>query len=595
MPRCVPTALFVAPLILAVACSDGATAPGTRPDADVGAVPGLSSAVGVGTPYVNGAPSALCLDVNGNQSAAGTPLILWTCHGRANQRFTLNAAGELRAMNDAMCVDASGGAGRAGDQIIIWTCHGGRNQHWVPTAANQLQGINGLCIAPVRDATAPGARLALAACTAAATQTWAATAASPAPALPATSAATLPVPADSFVNSIGVNLHLSWFDRIYYTGFSTVVVPKLRALGVRHLRDGGPVVPNDGWMTAAYAHYRTLAEVTGAKFTIIVSPANTAAGPGDNYTDASHIRAVLRYTGADNVEAFEGLNEHDQSGRPGWASEVVSMQRALWTTVKSDPALAARYAILGPTVTSSGAVTTLGQLAQYMDAAAFHPYPGAGTPSSAIGFNLSKYAPLIAGRAPYATETGYPTSMRSPRTGFQPVPEAVAAKYLPRLFLENFNAGIARSFSYELIDQGTDQSDPEQGFGLVRVDGAEKPAYSALRNLITLLSDPGAPFTPSRIQYGLAGDTAGVHKTVLQKRDGRTYLVFWQEATSYDPTSRAEIAVAAKAVTLQLARPARAISVYSPLTSATATDQVSTASQIVVRIPDHPIVVEIAP
>ena len=31
-----------------------------------------------------------CLDANGASSADGTQLIIWTCHGGANQRWTLS-------------------------------------------------------------------------------------------------------------------------------------------------------------------------------------------------------------------------------------------------------------------------------------------------------------------------------------------------------------------------------------------------------------------------------------------------------------------------------------------------------------------------
>lgn len=44
--------------------------------------------------------------------------------------------------------------------------------------------------------------------------------------------------ADSFVDSLGVNTHLTYTDTAYGK-FNNLIKPKLRELGVRHIRDGG--------------------------------------------------------------------------------------------------------------------------------------------------------------------------------------------------------------------------------------------------------------------------------------------------------------------------------------------------------------------
>ena len=50
-------------------------------------------------------------------------------------------------------------------------------------------------------------------------------------------------PADSFVDSIGVNTHLPYDDGIYDTGYDGIIKPRLQELGIRHLRDGGYQYP----------------------------------------------------------------------------------------------------------------------------------------------------------------------------------------------------------------------------------------------------------------------------------------------------------------------------------------------------------------
>ena len=52
-----------------------------------------------------------------------------------------------------------------------------------------------------------------------------------------TPAQVAPRPADSFVESIGVNVHWGYDNTVYNSGFSTLK-DRLNELGIRHLRDG---------------------------------------------------------------------------------------------------------------------------------------------------------------------------------------------------------------------------------------------------------------------------------------------------------------------------------------------------------------------
>jgi hypothetical protein len=120
------------------------------------------------------------------------------------------------------------------------------------------------------------------------------------------------------------------------------------------------------------------------------------------------------------------------------------------------------------------------------------------------------------------TETGYST--RSGGTL-----EAVEAVYMPRMFLRNFNHGLALTSKYELIDEGaaSGNTDFEGNFGYIRTDNTPKPAYTAVRNLLQLLADPGSRFVPGTLAYGLAGNTADVARVLMQKRNGQYVLALW--------------------------------------------------------------------
>lgn len=393
--------------------------------------------------------------------------------------------------------------------------------------------------------------------------------------------------ADDFVNSVGVNIHLSYFRTPYGLDWESVVKPKLLALGVRHVRDAGTVVSDDSWMATVYGRMRELSD-RGVRFNLIMLPAQ-------NVTDYTHLQQFDRLMSyaAPVVEAFEGLNEHDGSQRPNWVTEVRAFQRVLYTTVKHDSRTAG-MPVYGPSMAHAGNASAVGDLSASMDFGAIHPYPGGGPPMTNVGDHERKVRVMTNSRPLVVTETGYHTAMSW--NGPHPaVSEQAMGRYVPRMFLELFRSGIARSYLYEFIDQGSSTAEREQRFGLLRWDGADKPAYVALKNLIALLQDPGPAFSVGRLEYSLSGDASGVHQLVLQKRDGRFYLILWQDASSFDLERRADATVASKPLEVKLTAPAAQVRIFTPLTSATAQQQWQQAALLSVNVPDHPLVIEITP
>jgi hypothetical protein len=54
---------------------------------------------------------------------------LSTCTGSAAQNWTRQSDGTVRT-SGGKCLDANGGSSADGTQLIIWTCNGGANQRW---------------------------------------------------------------------------------------------------------------------------------------------------------------------------------------------------------------------------------------------------------------------------------------------------------------------------------------------------------------------------------------------------------------------------------------------------------------------------------
>jgi hypothetical protein len=80
---------------------------------------------------------------------------------------------------------------------------------------------------------------------------------------------------------------------------------------------------------------------------------------------------------------------------------------------------------------------------------------------------------------------------------------------------------------------------------------------------------------------------------LLQKRDGRFYLVLWQEVPSYDPNTKRSLPVPDKSVTLTLEQPFGMATTYRPNVSDKPTAHYANPRQLELGVPDHPLVVEL--
>jgi len=117
-----------------------------------------------------GSASGKCVDVPGGTQTNGTGLILWTCHGATNQRWTQSAAGELRIYDNAKCMDAN--ASGQGAPVTINSCNGGASQKWTVNANGTVtNAASGRCLDTA--GTADNSPVVVNTCTGGSGQTWA--------------------------------------------------------------------------------------------------------------------------------------------------------------------------------------------------------------------------------------------------------------------------------------------------------------------------------------------------------------------------------------------------------------------------------------
>jgi hypothetical protein len=395
--------------------------------------------------------------------------------------------------------------------------------------------------------------------------------------------------ADSFADSVGVATHLAYTDTPYYTAWPTVL-SELQSLGIHHIRDGFYNWPSS---SPVIAEHQALA-AAGITSTYVI--------PLDNTTTTQIVQSFA--SNVQDLEALEAPNECDAGANCGGGGSIgVANVVAFMPTVYAI-GQALHVPVVGPSFTVASAYATAGNLAPEMTYNNLHVYFGGRNPGStgwgdsdAQGHSYGSLdwwidqgnldAPNVQS---IITESGY---IAYPATNVPyTLPESVEASYIPRDLLLTFNRGIKRTFLYELLDE---VSSP--GYGLLRSDLTEKPAFTAVKNLLSVLSDQGPVFSPGKLDYTITGTDSTLTHTLLQKRDGSFWLILWSEQSSYDTAMNLPIPVNPLQVVLQLNGPAVAKQVvqFDSTGNASTTSVAGPGSTLSLTISDQISIIHITP
>jgi hypothetical protein len=231
-----------------------------------------------------------------------------------------------------------------------------------------------------------------------------------------------------------------------------------------------------------------------------------------------------------------------------------------------------------------------------LDRGNMHPYRGGETPSaSAIAGEISLARKISGGKPQVATEAGYNNALAATAPTQPPVPESVAAVYALRTLLEHFRAGVKRTYFYELVDIKPDaaRTNSEHNWGLLRNDWTEKPAYLALKRLLTTVGTPAPLVTPHDLPLGVWGDTTGVNRLLLERADGMYLLALWQGASLWDTKARQHRAVPDKTIKIDLGGTTVA-KVHRPAQSDIPTELALVPGGTAFSLPADPVILEFA-
>jgi hypothetical protein len=337
----------------------------------------------------------------------------------------------------------------------------------------------------------------------------------------------------SFLNSIGMNADLE------APGYSQKNVRSLIAnLGVRHYRVAG------GEIVAGSSYLSTLTDLHnsyGITFNVLANL----------YMPAAQVIQAIQLLPAGSVISVEGPNEADCPGNgiyydPNFATDVPPYMQSLYNAIKSTPATA-QVTVIGPSFCLPSSYAAMGGISSYVDAGNVHDYFSAfnpGTPgwggtgysfapslrAGAVDWDIAMAAQATGTKPVIATETGYCTAIMHGC-----VPLDIQAKYLPRLFLEQYRHNIPFTYNFKLVS-----SDVTSGLGtlgIVNYSGAPNPAYTALAGMISTLSDGTTSGSPLSYNWALTGQTLGVDHLLMHKADGTLILPLWIEAQSLDPNA----------------------------------------------------------
>ena len=119
----------------------------------------------------------LCLDVTGASLADGEAVIVWTCHGQANQQWKFTSFGaqyQIQASHSDKCLDITYADRANGAKAIQWACNGQSNQRYTLRPQNSGYAIvaahSGKCLAPA--SASDGQAVVQQDCSGATAQTW---------------------------------------------------------------------------------------------------------------------------------------------------------------------------------------------------------------------------------------------------------------------------------------------------------------------------------------------------------------------------------------------------------------------------------------
>ncbi len=409
--------------------------------------------------------------------------------------------------------------------------------------------------------------------------------------IPAASAA-------EFLDSMGINVNVFDDER-----HSRIVLPRLKELGIRHIRTG--------LRTASLKDYRGDGAIMLRNIKELGSEGFMITGIWNCWHSMNDFVGICDYLLPEGLYQAEGpnepwhVNESFKWRGEKWPIGPVLYMRDMWKTLKSSG-----KTVDIPIVGFSGTTSGYGSIERWVDCGCEHIYTDGGealSDNNALSNKIERCRSTNYPSKPIQiTETGYNSGGKD--SGIRPTSEWMQARGVPRLYLEGFRHGVERTFVYALLARD------DKGFSLLNADGSAKPAFNAVRDFIRILAPEGSGTIQSSADGNaseprnadIPGDVTApnpivnmsvscavptVHHLLLRRADGRFVLCLWNDVDGFDEksgrdieNSRAEAVVCFddEAGELQLFEPClsgiKCIGTLKPIDG-----------KVLINVPDHPV------
>jgi hypothetical protein len=383
---------------------------------------------------------------------------------------------------------------------------------------------------------------------------------------PIPSASTVtPLQAAQFVDAVGVNAHVDYYNTMYDTGWSTYSGLLIKS-GIKHIRTGFCSYGyKSSFCTGTWGRRIQGLGAGGVKSDFVWDPrtcfdANDGSGCGKTTTPANEQISYFGLTS--DVESVEGPNECDISrycpgaGQPTskpryWNYRCTDFSSCMTVFIQDLWQLhSPTRKIYGPAIghwNSSPGYACCGNQSASMDATSIHDYPGNTWPENGVIPRWRAQAVKMGPSVPQvSTETGYNTDPTFANNG---VSLLAQERYIPRIILSHLEAGVMRVYLYELIDGGANGSGYQ--WGLLNRSMGAKPSWTRLLQMISYFNDSAT--RPQAITYKVTGDASGVlHEVWFQRSNGHYVWCPWLGTSQWNYSTHTDIAPTTEKVTLTL-------------------------------------------
>lgn len=172
------------------------------------------------------------------------------------------------------------------------------------------------------------------------------------------------------------------------------------------------------------------------------------------------------------------------------------------------------------------------------------------------------------------TETGYAVN---PEEG---VTEDIQGRLYLNLYLSQFKRGWKYTAVYLL--KGRANEPEHEKYAFFTLDNKPKKAAHYMHHFTTILADSGEMKTPGHLAYSIPDCPETTHDLLLQKSNGRFFLVLWGEKFA-GGTDYIEIHLAKK----------HEIKIYNPIVGTSPVETLAKTDKINLSLTNHPLIVEI--